>query len=51
MAPKDSCMNRLNIIRIAFVAVIAAISFGLTGCGEHAEPLEFEIPGNQAGPR
>jgi hypothetical protein len=43
-------MNKIHIIRIAIVAVIAALGLSLTGCGEHAEPLEFEVPGN-AGPR
>jgi len=44
-------MNRTKSLRIAFAALIAAVCFGLTGCGEHAEPLEFEVPGNSTGGR
>ncbi len=43
-------MKRLSPIRFSILALIAAVCLAFAGCGEHAEPMDFDGPANWFAP-
>ncbi len=37
---------RVNWIRISIATLLVTVCLAVSGCGEHAEPLDFDGPAN-----